>query len=142
LRRFVYGRDDPRPGNFAPILRSTDDFERIVEEVTGQEWGWFFDGYVRSGPLPRLETARDGTTLKLKWQVEGGGAFPLPIEVAIDGQTVLMAMAGGAGSVDIGDPRAHVVIDPAGKVLRYDPAIAEWQAWTKAQQAKQAAAGN
>src|SRR5690606_24837379 len=55
LRRFVYGRDDPRPGNFVPVLRSTDDFEQIVEQVTGKDWTWFFDGYVRQAALPKLE---------------------------------------------------------------------------------------
>jgi aminopeptidase N len=135
LRRFVYGRDDPAPGNFVPILRTSADFETIVEDVTGKDWTWFFDVYVRQGPLPKLEATRDGATLRLAWQVEGGAAFPLPVEVKVGERVVTVPMAGGTGTVDLGDATAHYVLDPKAKLLRFDPAIAEWQAWTKAQDA-------
>jgi hypothetical protein len=40
---------------------------------------------------------------------------------------VTVAMRGGKGVVRLPSPRAHVVLDPDARVLRYDPAIAEWQ---------------
>lgn len=140
LRRFVYGRDDPAPGNFAPVLRTTAEFEAIVEDVTGKDWTWFFDAYVRSGPLPRLEAARSGSALNLQWHAEGGGAFPLPVEVQVGERIVTVPMTGGLGTVDLGGAAAHYVVDPGGKILRFDPAIAEWQAWTKAEAERKAAA--
>lgn len=140
LRRFVYDRDDPAPGNFAPVLRTTAEFEAIVEDVTGKDWTWFFDAYVRQGPLPRLEAVRNGSALALQWHVEGGGTFPLPVEVKVGERIVAVPMTGGSGTVDLGDPAAHYVLDPDGKVLRFDPAIAEWQAWSKAEAEKKAAA--
>lgn len=131
LRLFVYGRDDPRPGNFAPVLRSTEDFEQIVAQVTGKDWGWFFDAYVRQAALPRLEATREDDTLKLRWVTEDASPFPLPVDVEIDGRIVAVPMSGGLGEVPLPSANAHYVIDPGGKVLRHDPAIAEWQARTK-----------
>jgi aminopeptidase N len=128
LRLLVYGRDDPKPGNFAPILRSTADFEAIVEQVTGKEWGWFFDAYVRKGALPRLDAVREGATLHLTWSVESGAAFALPVEVQVGERVVAVPMTGGRGQVTLGDPNAHYVLDPASKLLRYDAAIDAWKA--------------
>jgi len=135
LRLFVYGRDDPQPGNFAPVLRTTEDLEQIVEQVTGNEWGWFFDTYVRQAALPELEATRDGGTLRLRWKTESGAAFPLPIEVLTGGRIITVPMTDGAGGLALSGPNAHVVIDPRGKLLRHDPAIADWKAWTEARNA-------
>ncbi|MBO0749071.1 MAG: M1 family metallopeptidase, partial [Porphyrobacter sp.] len=127
LRLLVYGRDDPKPGNFAPLLRTTDDYERIVERVTGRDWHWFFDAYLHQGPLPRLEAERTGMTLNLSWQTEAKEPFTLPVEVKVAGKLVKVPMKDGKGRVRLPSPDAHVVLDPNARVLRYDPAIAAWQ---------------
>jgi aminopeptidase N len=127
LRLFVYGRDDPHPGNFQPLLRTSEDYERIVEQVTGRDWRWFFDAYLRQGPLPRLEATRDGSTLRLAWQTEAKEPFALSIEVEVAGKLIRVPMRGGQGRVRLPSAGAHVVLDPNGRVLRYDPAIAAWQ---------------
>jgi aminopeptidase N len=127
LRRFVYGRNDPRPGNFKPILRTSADYERIVEQVTGRDWGWFFETYLRQGPLPRLDTRRTGATLHLSWETQAKTPFAMPVEVLVAGKLVKVPMHGGKGSVRLPSPGAHVVLDPNAKVLRYDPAIEAWQ---------------
>ncbi|MBM3927339.1 MAG: M1 family metallopeptidase, partial [Sphingomonadales bacterium] len=41
-RRAVYGRPDPRPGNFAPRFSSSTEYRQIVNQVTGKDYGWFF----------------------------------------------------------------------------------------------------
>ncbi|MDQ6647584.1 MAG: M1 family metallopeptidase, partial [Pseudomonadota bacterium] len=87
LRLLVYGRADPKPGNFSPRYASTDDYIAIVNKVTGHDLGWFFDVYLRDAALPRLEQQRDGDTLKLHWVTEHGKPFPMPIEVQV-GDTV------------------------------------------------------
>ena len=127
LRLFVYGRADPRPGNFKPLLRTSADYERIVEQVTGRDWGWFFDAYLHQGPLPRLTVERHGTRLELAWRTEAREPFTLPVEVEIAGKLVKVPMAGGRGSVGLPTPGAHVVVDPNARILRYDPAIAVWR---------------
>ena len=44
-------------------------------------------------------------------------------------------LAGAVDAATIREPTLTVVLarDPKAKLLRFDPAIAEWQAWTKAQ---------
>jgi aminopeptidase N len=126
-RRLVYGRNDPRPGNFRPRTASTDDYQRIVEQVAGKPMDWFFDAYFRVGPLPRLVESRDGATLKLAWQTDAKEPFAMPVEVEVDGKLVRVPMTGGKGSVRLASPGAHVVLDPQARVLRYDPAVEAWK---------------
>jgi aminopeptidase N len=127
MTRLVYGRDDPRPGNFAPRTASTGDFRRIVEQVTGKPMGWFFDAYFHTAALPKLMTTRDGTTLRLEWRTEAKEPFAMPVEVEVAGKRVTVPMAGGKGSLRLPSPEAHVVLDPEARILRDDPAITAWQ---------------
>lgn len=125
-RRLVYGRPDPRPGNFRPRLASTAEFEAIVAQVTGRDHRWFFDAYVRRAALPELTETRTGDRLMLAWK--SGGPFPMPVEVQVDGRTQMLAMTGGIGTLSV-PPGAHVVIDPHARVLKRSRAIEEMQAW-------------
>ena len=113
----VYGRPDPRPGNFEPIYRSTPDFLRIVNDVTGRDYGWFFRGYLYQAALPVLNETREGETLNLSWTTGDGAAFPMPVEVSVDGRVRTLDMTGGRGSITV-PAGAHIVIDPQNKVLR------------------------
>ncbi len=123
----VYGHPDPRPGNFAPLYRSTPDFLRIVDDVTGRDYGWFFQGYLYQAALPVLTQSHEGNTLNLSWTTGDGAAFPLPVEVEVDGQIHTVAMTGGRGSLTV-PAGAHVLIDPDNKVLRQLDFIDAWKA--------------
>ena len=131
-RLAVYGRIAPRPGNFAPRYGSTLEYERFVRRVTGKDYGWFFDVYLREAALPDLIETRSATRLALRWQAPGGRVFPMPVEVQVDGRIVKLSMAGGVGSLTV-PKRAHVVIDPMAKLLRRSVAIEQYQAWRDAQ---------
>nr|WP_151954530.1 M1 family metallopeptidase [Sphingomonas sp. EC-HK361] len=133
-RRIVYGRPDPKPGNFTPRFGSTREFEGIVRQVTGKDYGWFFDVYLRQAALPALTMTREGGGYRLTWTTQGKSAFPMPIDVAVDGKVQRVAMADGRGFV-AAPAGAHVVVDPMARVLRSNPAIDAFQAW-KAAQAK------
>jgi aminopeptidase N len=135
-RRLTYGRDDPAPGNFAPLIRSTDDFRGIVEEVTGEDLGWFFDAYFRTAALPELVATRDGATLRLAWQTGAAEPFTLPVEANVNGKLVTVAMDGGTGSLQLPSPDAHFVLDPNARILRENPAITAWQKQQEAAEAK------
>ncbi|WP_426050601.1 M1 family metallopeptidase [Brevundimonas sp. SL161] len=113
----VYGRPDPRPGNFEPIYRSTPDFLRIVNDITGRDYGWFFRGYLYQAALPVLNETREDGTLNLSWTTGDGAAFPMPVEVSVDGRVETLAMTDGRGSIPV-PAAAHIVIDPQNKVLR------------------------
>ena len=131
-RLAVYGRLDPRPGNFSPRFASSDEYERIVRRVTGRNYNWFFDVYLRQAALPELIETRTATHLSLRWEAPGGRVFPMPVEVSVDGRVTRLRMAGGVGSLAL--PRsAHVVIDPDAKLLRRSVAIEDYQAWRDAQ---------
>ena len=134
-RLAVYGRIDPKPGNFTPRFSNSREFERFVAQVTGKDYGWFFDIYLRQAGLPELIETRAGSMLALRWKTPGDLPFPMPIEVEVNGELRRLAMAGGKDTVSI-PPDAHVVIDPMARVLRRSIAIEQAQAWQAAQKAK------
>ncbi|WP_326524052.1 M1 family metallopeptidase [Sphingomonas sp.] len=121
-RRAVYGRPDPKPGNFAPRFGSTAEYRRLVDQVTGGSYGWFFDVYLNAARPPELIEARDGDRLTLGWKVAGDNPFSMPIDVAVDGKVTRLAMEGGRDSLTL-PAGAHVVIDPMARVLRRDTAM-------------------
>jgi aminopeptidase N len=127
-RLLVYGRLDPRPGNFRPRYGSTRDLEAAVRQVTGKDHRWFFDAYLRQAALPELVESRDATGLALRWRTAGNTPFPMPIEVQIDGRVRQLAMTNGTGRLAV-PANAHVVIDPWAKVLRRSLAIEQTRAW-------------
>jgi aminopeptidase N len=137
-RRLVYGRPDPRPGNFKPRYGSSAEFRRIVNEVTGRDLGWFFDIYLEEAALPDLVQERTADTLRLRWKSPRNKPFPMPVEVEVDGRVQTVAMTGNRGSLPV-PPGAHVVLDPSGKILRRSPDIEALQAY-QAELAKKASA--
>ncbi len=127
-RLAVYGRPDPKPGNFEPRFGSTGEYEGFVRQVTGKDYGWFFDVYLRRAALPELVETRTGNTLSLSWKVPGGGPFPMPVEVQIGDRIEKLPMTGGRGTISV-PADAHVVIDPWSRVLKRSIAVEELQAW-------------
>jgi aminopeptidase N len=134
-RLAVYGRADPKPGNFTPRFGSTKEYEGLVRKVTGKDYAWFFDVYLRRAPLPELVETRTENTLGLVWKVPGNGPFPLPVQVQIDGKTRTLPMTGEKASLSV-PAGAHVVIDPDALVLRRSIALEDVAAWKAAQAAK------
>lgn len=135
----VYGRPDPKPGNFQPLYRSTPDFLRIVNETTGKDYGWFFQAYLYQASLPVLKEARADGRLTLEWSTPAG-VFPMPIEVEIDGRVTTLPMTGGRGAIAVRDGQ-HARIDPQNKILRQLGFIDEFQAYRREQAERTQAAG-
>jgi aminopeptidase N len=125
-RRLVYGRPDPRPGNFKPRFSSTQEFEALMNRAANRDLSWFFDVYLREAALPELIEMRTGDTLTLQWKTPRAAPFPLPVEIAVNGQTRRLAMAGGSETISV-TADAHVVIDPMARVLRRSAAIEAMQ---------------
>lgn len=125
-RQLVYGRHDPEPGNFKPRFASTREFKALMNQASGRSLGWFFDVYLHEAALPELIETREGDRLTLTWKTPKGTPFPLPVEVAVHGETRKLAMAGGSETIGV-PAGAHVVIDPMARVLRRSAAIEAMQ---------------
>ena len=138
VRRLVYGRPDPAPGNFSPRFGTTDEFVQLTSEEAGRDLKWFFDVYIRSARLPELVEKRQGNVLNLQWRTQRGLPFPMPVEVMVDGALQTVPMANGRGSLTLPAANSIWTVDPAGKLLRHDDAIDRYRDWTTAEQAKAA----
>ena len=139
IRRLVYGRPDPQPGNFRPRYASTSDYVAIVDQVSGRDLRWFFDVYLRDAALPRLDEQRVGDTLKLRWVTEHGKPFPMPIEVQVGDTVHTVPMRDGSGQLQVPAGRV-LIVDPRSKVLRELPHVEAYQQWLKQQRAAPRAA--
>lgn len=137
IRMLVYGRSDPRPGNFQPQFGTTQGFLKIVNDVTGKDYRWFFDVYLYRAALPRLVVSREDATLKLRWQVPDNLPFPMPVDVRVDDRIVTLPMSDGTGKTPA-DATAAITIDPLSKILMQSDAIDRYQAWEAAQPSKKA----
>ena len=126
LTRLVYGRPDPKPGNFKPLYVTTPDFIRIVEEESRRDLGWFWKAYLYQAALPRLDMSRDGERVTLTW-VTASGDFPMPVEVEVDGEVRTLSMRDGSGAFNA-RPDAHILIDPHNRLLRQLDFIDAYQA--------------
>ena len=131
-RMAVYGTPDPRPGNFKPLYLGTKDYIKIVNQVTGKDYGWFFDIYLYEAQPPELVETREGGDLVLTWKTPKDKPFPMPVDVKVGDKIVTLAMADGTGRVTVGDT-VPVIVDPASKILRRQPYIEQFQAWKKVQ---------
>lgn len=140
-RQLVYGRDDPRPGNFAPRYAVAQDFIDAVRNATGRDYGWFFDVYLRSTALPKLEAVEQGGNLHLRWRTEGDKPFPLPVQVRVgdglDGKLVDVPMTDGEGEIAL-SPGTHYTLDPDARVLRDAPEVDAYRADKAARDAQAA----
>ncbi|WP_343520902.1 M1 family metallopeptidase [Sphingomonas sp.] len=126
IRMLVYGRADPKPGNFTPQFGTTQGYLKIVNEVTGEDYKWFFDVYLYRAELPKLVSTRGGGRIKLRWETPGNLPFPMPVDVRVDGRVVTLPMTGGTGETADG---VSVTLDPHSKILRQSDAIDKYQAW-------------
>ncbi|WP_313003658.1 M1 family metallopeptidase [Brevundimonas sp.] len=127
LRRLVYGRADPKPGNFQPRYATTPDYVAIVNEVTGRDLNWFFDAYLYQAALPDLVMTRDGERVTLEWRTGNGRPFPLPVEVEVDGRTRALTMTDGRATFTA-PASAHILLDPGSRVLRRLEYLEVWKA--------------
>ncbi|MCG7349350.1 M1 family metallopeptidase [Sphingomonas sp. ACRSK] len=126
-RRLVYGRPDPRPGNFQPRFATTPEFEKLAAQAAGRDLHWFFDIYVHEAALPELVETRDGDQLHLRWKTPNARPFPMPVEVQVGERLETVLMTGNQGSLTV-PAGAHVVIDPMARILRRSEAVERYQA--------------
>jgi aminopeptidase N len=96
---------------------TTADVKHAFEVQFGRDLDWFFELYLYQPHLPELETVRAGDQMKFRWRTPPGYVFALPIEVAVDGETFVVDMAHGQGTITI-PPGSQVWADPDMWILR------------------------
>ena len=109
---------------------STADFRRVMEEVTGQELGWFLDQWLRQGGLPEVEGRWSfdadlwSVQLELRQVQQTDYRFRLAIPVRIhlqDGTTsdteVELESESGSFELPVDGEPAAVELDPDTWVL-------------------------
>lgn len=111
LRRWAYPdpASEKTTDGSASRFATTAELQEIAEKVSGKELGWFFDVYLRRGPLPKLIEERDGSTLNLRWETPDDLPFPMPVQVAIDGVVRRVDIPAQGATVEVG--KAKVAVD-------------------------------
>lgn len=132
VRRLVYGTEQPVPGKFEPRYGSTKEFMRIVNDVTGSNYDWFFNVYLYQAALPELSVVRDDDTLRLVWKAPAELPFPMPVEVRVGQEVHQLPMSLGFGDVYL-PPGATYTIDPHSRVLRRAEHIEQYQQFREEQ---------
>ncbi|WP_286269236.1 M1 family metallopeptidase [Thalassotalea hakodatensis] len=121
----VYGTAKPTPGDFKPVLADTEDFLRIVNRLTGQDFRWFFDVYFYQSALPEIIQSKTDTRLTLQWKTPNNLPFPLPLDVSVNGKVLTLDMTKPQTIKVL--PNDLVIIDPMSKVLIEKPHVANYQ---------------
>jgi aminopeptidase N len=93
------------------------DFEIIAASESERDLSWFFDAYLRTAELPRLDASFKDGRVRLAWVSPRGEPVPMPIEVRIGEAVNRLDMAGGTATVAL-PAGATMQIDPDGWVLR------------------------
>ncbi|MDO6446504.1 M1 family metallopeptidase [Colwellia sp. 1_MG-2023] len=126
----VYGIQDPKPGTFDPVLADTDDFLRIVNRLTGENYQWFFDIYFYQADLPKVIQKRTENSLTIQWKTPNDMAFPMPLEVSINGETRIFTMDQPHTLKVLATDL--IIIDPQSKLLFEKPHVAQYQNYLEA----------
>ncbi|MDT0595320.1 M1 family metallopeptidase [Glaciecola petra] len=121
----VYGRPDPQPGNFSPVIANTQDFLKIVNRVTGQDYTWFFDVYLYQASLPKVVKEQSEGRVLLSWQIENDKYFPMPLDISLNGKVLTLDLSTQV-NIEVG-PFDKLIIDPSSKVLKEETYVNEYQ---------------
>lgn len=117
LRRFAYPNEaaEKRLDGSATRFVTSADFVATMEQVSGQELGWFFQMYLRQVDLPELVQERKGDRLALYWRTNQ--PFPMPIDIQVGEKTMRLALTNEPTYVSVKED-VPIIVDPKGWVLR------------------------
>ena len=116
---------------------SSDDLQRVMEEVSGQSLGWFFEQWLHRTISPAImgtwswDDARKVIVIELR-QTQAGAPYRLSLDVGIVPDSIGAAtsvstipFAGASTRVEIPSARAprDVVLDPRTRLLMAPPAF-------------------
>lgn len=119
VRRLIYDTADPWSLTYpiAPTRRSSEDFIAIASEEYGEDLNWFFDAYLYSTEIPKLEVQRSGQELRLSFADLPKLIMDIPVTV-YDGDSSSTISIPSDGSSTTLPSAARIQIDPKVKVFR------------------------
>jgi aminopeptidase N len=123
-RELLYGTNDTASLAY-PIqtrYRNTQDFIDIVNRLSGKDYTWMFDVYLKQAALPELISERTGEQLTLKWKTPKKTVFPMPVPISVNGNIEVYPTKNGEITLNL-RVDDKVIVDPEMKVLRYLPII-------------------
>jgi aminopeptidase N len=103
---------------------STEDFRKVMEEVSKTDLGWFFDQWLRRAGVPVIEAwwsynqAAKRVELELI-QTQSGAPFRLPVEVSAGGKVIKLDLTEQRQRFEIpaASPPANIEFDPNTRLL-------------------------
>lgn len=121
MRRFAYPTKDLAAKTDGSQVRfvDTDDFVKLCSEIAGEDLGWWFEVYVRTSGLPRIEYRAVDGVLHLNWVTAKDLPFTMTIPVTIGGTEYAVRMPDGKAEMKIGN--AEYKIDPNRRLLMAKP---------------------
>lgn len=117
----VYGRTDPKPGNFKPLFADTNDFVMAVNKATEKDYQWFFDVYLYQAELPKVKQQTTENGVMLSWEVKNNIPFPMPLEISINSNVKTLDLS-SPQNIKL-EPFDRLIIDPNSKVLKHEPYV-------------------
>ncbi len=119
LRRMAYPTvesESEKDGGQVRLVAS-QDFIDVVEDLSNEELGWFFNLYLRQSDLPELIVLRDGGRVDLTWKTPDNLPFPMPVDVRVGDQIRRVKMTEPSISIEVPED-AEVEVDPLGWILK------------------------
>lgn len=98
---------------------STNDFKKIVKDLSQTKLDWFFEMYVHQPELPELNARLEDTTLTISWDTPGNMPFPMPLDIKIGNKTERFQLSTVEKKIYV-PLKAAIVFDPDKWVL-YEP---------------------
>ncbi len=119
LRRFAYPTEEMEFETDGKQVRyaTTDDLLHLAEAKTGMDLEWLFEIYLRQPELPSLNVTRAGIQVVLEWNVPTGMDFPMPVEVKINDERIILEPENNRISFEVPET-ADVQIDPDHWILK------------------------
>lgn len=99
-----------------PRYRTTDDFVRIASAEADSDLSWFFEVYIRRGPLPEIKVTEIEGDLRLEWVTPDNLAFPMPLPISVRGAAQRIEFTDGPVTL-ANTSRKDVLINPLRQIL-------------------------
>jgi len=113
LRRFVVSAESPSSCRHV----DTESFLSLAESIAGRSLDGVAETYLYQASLPRIDTTRTQTQLRLKWEGTAGPGFDVPVPVRVGQERRVVRMEGGSGTLAV-PAEAEVRIDPENWVMK------------------------